>query len=137
MNRRHFLSLAAAAAAAPLLRAAEDPRPLRLLLRSSWQTVNIGDIAHTPGMLALLEKHRPGAEVTLWPNQVDRGVEQILRARFPKLQFALTKEAQRAALAACDFFLHGSGPGLVGVKEAKLAQEAGKPLRAGRRHREL
>ena len=26
----------------------------RILLRSSWQTVNIGDIAHTPGVIALL-----------------------------------------------------------------------------------
>ena len=31
----------------------------KILLRSSWQTVNIGDIAHTPGMLRLLEQHRP------------------------------------------------------------------------------
>ncbi len=31
-----------------------------LLLRSSWQTVNISDIGHTPGMLTLLEK---GSEV--------------------------------------------------------------------------
>jgi len=35
----------------------------RILLRSSWQNVNIGDIAHTPGMLALLEKHRPNDTV--------------------------------------------------------------------------
>jgi ribonuclease Y len=28
---------------------------------------------------------------------------------------------QEAALAGCDFFLHGSGPGLVGAKEAQLA----------------
>ena len=33
------------------LRAAEDEGARRILLRSSWQTVNIGDIAHTPGML--------------------------------------------------------------------------------------
>ena len=63
-------------------------QPTRILLRSSWQTVNIGDIAHTPGMLALLEKHRPDAEITLWPSSVDRGVEEILRARFPKLKIA-------------------------------------------------
>jgi len=54
-----------------------------ILLRSSWQTVNIGDIAHTPGMLALLERHRPNAEVTLWPSGVDRGVAEILMKRFP------------------------------------------------------
>ena len=35
-------------------------RAPRILLRSSWQTVNIGDIAHTPGVLRLLEKHLPG-----------------------------------------------------------------------------
>jgi hypothetical protein len=45
-----------------------------LLLRSSWQTVNIGDVAHTPGMLALLEKHFPQQEVWLWPSKVDNGV---------------------------------------------------------------
>ena len=28
----------------------------RILLRSSWQTVNIGDIAHTPGVLAADER---------------------------------------------------------------------------------
>jgi hypothetical protein len=50
----------------------------RILLRSSWQTVNIGDIAHTPGMLALLEKHRPDDEVTLWPNPLSPAVEKLL-----------------------------------------------------------
>jgi hypothetical protein len=31
--------------------------------------VNIGDIAHTPGVLALLEKHLPEVEVRLWPSK--------------------------------------------------------------------
>ena len=105
--------------------------PTRILLRSSWQTVNIGDIAHTPGMLALLEKHRPEAEVTLWPSSVDRGVEEILRERFPKLKIAKSKAERETALAECDFCLHGSGPLLVGLKELKLAKEAGKPYGIG------
>ena len=29
----------------------------------------------------------------------------------------MDKAGQAAALDACDFFLHGSGPGLVGLKE--------------------
>ena len=58
----------------------------QILLRSSWQTVNIGDIAHTPGVLALLEKHIPEAEVRLWPSKVTDGVDTILAARFPKLK---------------------------------------------------
>ena len=114
---------------------AGEPEPAapatKILLRSSWQTVNIGDIAHTPGMLALLEKHRPDAEVTLWPNSLDRGVAELLRARFPKLRIAATKAEQEAALAECDFFLHGSGPGLVGAREAHRARRAGKPYGFG------
>jgi len=125
---------------------AQPRKPTRILLRSSWQTVNIGDIAHTPGMLALLEEHRPEAEITLWPSSVDRGVEAILRARFPKLKIAKSKAERESALADCDFFLHGSGPMLVGLKELILAQKVGKPYGIGgvtlgdgeiREHREL
>jgi polysaccharide pyruvyl transferase WcaK-like protein len=99
----------------------------RILLRSSWQTVNIGDIAHTPGMLALLEKHRPDDEVTLWPNPLSPAVEKLLVTRFPKLRIATTMDQQEAALEACDFFLHGSGPMLVGRSEAERARKLGKP----------
>ena len=130
MNRRAFLTSTLTATIVTALHA-QEKKPVRILLRSSWQTVNIGDIAHTPGMLALLEKHRPEAEVTLWPSSVDRGVEEILRARFPKLKIAKSKAETDAALAECDFFLHGSGPGMVGLKELKLAQKAGKPYGFG------
>ena len=69
-SRRTFLAgLAATACAGPDL-AATVRRPPRVLLRSSWQTVNIGDIAHTPGMLRLLGEHLPDAEVTLWPGNI-------------------------------------------------------------------
>jgi polysaccharide pyruvyl transferase WcaK-like protein len=130
MNRRAFLRATLAAGAAPMLFAAPG-KSSRILLRSSWQTVNIGDIAHTPGMLTLLERHLPDAEVTLWPSSVGGGVEAILRARFPKLKIARSQAEKDAALAACDFFLHGSGPLLVGLKEVKLAQAAGKPYGIG------
>ncbi len=130
LNRRTFLQTAFAAGLATALQA-QGQTSRRILLRSSWQTVNIGDIAHTPGMLALLEKHRPEAEVTLWPSSVGGGVEDILRRRFPKLKIVKTKAEQTAALAACDFFLHGSGPLLVGLEALKLAAEAGKPYGIG------
>ncbi|MEZ5299985.1 MAG: hypothetical protein R3F11_04860 [Verrucomicrobiales bacterium] len=64
MIRRQFLTAALAAAATPRLHA-RGANPPRVLLRSPWQTVNIGDIGHTPGVLALLEKHLPEAEVRL------------------------------------------------------------------------
>lgn len=130
MQRRTFLDIALAVVVTSSL-AANEKRPPRILLRSSWQTVNIGDIAHTPGMLCLLEKHLPEAEISLWPSSVDRGVEEILRTRFPKLKIAKSNAEQAAALAECDFFLHGSGPLLVGLKELKLAQKAGKPYGIG------
>lgn len=99
----------------------------RILLRSSWQTANIGDIAHTPGMLALLEKYRPDVETTLWPNSVDHGVEEILLRRFPKLRIVKTPAAQDRALAECNFLLHGSGPGMAAHAECELARRADKP----------
>lgn len=127
MNRRHFLHTALAATLAASARAA-DKRAPRLLLRSSWQTVNIGDIAHTPGVLALIEKHLPGVEVRLWPSKVDNGVEEMLLARFPKLRLVKGPEALKAAFAECDFLLHGSGPSLVAQNDvARWAKETGKP----------
>jgi polysaccharide pyruvyl transferase WcaK-like protein len=148
MRRRRFLATALAAGLAPLPVHSADPAVTgrRILLRSSWQSENIGDIAHTPGMLALLEKHRPADRVTLWPGGLSAEAEAVLLARFPALAIARTPAEQTAALEACDFFLHGSGPGLVGWKAAEQARAAGKPYGFGgvtlsdeelERHRDL
>ncbi len=123
MKRRHFLLATLAAT----LRA-QTKRAPRILLRSSWQTVNIGDIAHTPGVLAILEKYLPEAEVRLWPSKVDNGVEEMLLARFPKLEIIKGSEHLKAAFAECDFLLHGSGPSLVAENDvARWSKETGKP----------
>jgi polysaccharide pyruvyl transferase len=131
MNRRQFLAQTTAALAAtsfiPVLLAAA-PRPRRILLRSAWQTVNIGDIGHTPGILRLLEEFLPDAEVRLWPSSVGEGVEELLMRRFPKLVILKGPEAIKTALAECDFFLHGSGSGFVAEKDtARWRTETGKP----------
>lgn len=127
MNRRHFIATTLTAALAVSGRAANN-RPASLLLRSSWQTVNIGDIAHTPGVLALIEKFLPGIEVRLWPGRVDNGVEEMLRARFPRLRLVKEPEALKIAFAECDFLLHGSGPSLVAEKDvARWSNETRKP----------
>lgn len=129
-TRRHFLgSIAAATATSPLL--AQNPRPKKILLRSGWQTVNIGDIAHTPGMLKLLQDHVRGAEVTLWPNSVDRGVEDLLKKRFPQLQIAKTEAEQTRAIEECDFCLHGSGSGLPGQRVMNRWRQTKKPYGFG------
>ncbi|MGN9811658.1 polysaccharide pyruvyl transferase family protein [Micromonospora sp. BQ11] len=101
----------------------------RILLRSSWQTVNIGDVAHTPGVLALIEKHIPDAEVQLWPSSLGDGVAEMLRARFPSVKVIDRSPAGiRAAFAYHDFLLHGSGPYLVAADDvARWRAEAGQP----------
>lgn len=125
LSRRHFLqsSLFAAISAS----AADKGRAPRVVLRSSWQTVNIGDIGHTPGVLALLEKHLPEAEIRLWPSKVDNGVAEMLAARFPKVKI-INGEAVKQAFEECDFLLHGSGPSLVAQNDVeKWSKATGKP----------
>jgi hypothetical protein len=126
MHRRTFLTSALSAALSPIM--AQTDRAPRLILRSSWQTVNIGDIAHTPGVLALLEKHLPQVEVRLWPSKVNNGVKEMLLKRFPKLQIIEGADALKTAFAECDFLLHGSGPSLVAEKDVvKWHESTGKP----------
>ena len=126
ISRRHFLT--ASLIAAMGCGAAAETRPRRIVLRSSWQTVNIGDIAHTPGVLALLEKHLPEVEVRLWPSSVGNGVGEMLLARFPKLRIIQTPADLKAAFEECDFLLHGSGPSLVAAQDiAKWRDATGKP----------
>ena len=100
-----------------------------IILRSSWQTVNIGDIGHTPGVLTLLEKHIPQAEVRLWPSDVGDGVEEMLAKRFPKVKILKTEQDRQKAMKDGDFMLHGSGPSLVARKDLDMwRKETGKPF---------
>ena len=139
LNRRTFLASASAAALVTALRAATPAgRAPRILLRSSWQVVNIGDIAHTPGVLALIEKYLPTAEVRLWAS-ADLSAEVIAmeHRRFPQLQIVkgtigakgqASNPALAEALAWTDFLLHGSGPSLVAARDvAAFAKHVGKP----------
>ncbi|MDO4570305.1 MAG: polysaccharide pyruvyl transferase family protein [Planctomycetia bacterium] len=133
MNRRHFLKTSALsgaflAAFSASIRA-QTPRPRKILLRSSWQMVNIGDIAHTPGVLALLERYFPEVEITLWASgEYSEEVHQMESKRFPQLKNVVkgrvsedgsrcsTPELARA-LDECDFLLHGSGASFVAYRD--------------------
>jgi polysaccharide pyruvyl transferase WcaK-like protein len=129
INRRAFLGTGVSAVFGSqwVFAEAKAKRP-RILLRSSWQTVNIGDIAHTPGVLALLEKHIPEAEVRLWPSKVTDGVDAMLAERFPNLKIISKPDELKAAFSECNFLLHGSGPSLVAEKDVvKWAESTGKP----------
>ncbi|MBM4154777.1 MAG: polysaccharide pyruvyl transferase family protein [Lentisphaerae bacterium] len=137
-SRRAFLGGMGTALAAAVAGAAAERRP-RILLRSSWQVVNIGDIAHTPGVLALIEKHIPGAEVRLWASgDLTDEVAAMEHKRFPALKIVKGSigadgRASSADLADtvawCDFLLHGSGPSFVAAKDiAAFDQATGKPF---------
>src|SRR5690606_5869944 len=109
-----------------------------ILLRSSWQVVNIGDIAHTPGVLGLIEDHIPDAEMMLWASgDLSPEVAAMEQRRFPKLKIVkgtidADGKASNAGLAEAvewaDFLLHGSGPSLVAAGDvAAFARHTGKP----------
>jgi hypothetical protein len=139
MNRRTFLASASAAALVTALRAAAPAgRAPRILLRSSWQIVNIGDIAHTPGVLTLIERYLPKAEVRLWASgDLSEEVIAMEHRRFPNLVIVkgtigakgkASKPELADALAWTDFLLHGSGPSLVAARDvAAFVKHVGKP----------
>lgn len=143
MKRRLLLQTAATSLSCfifpTLVNATRQNRPPRILLRSSWQVVNIGDIAHTPGVLALIEQHLPDAEVILWASgDLSPEVAAMEHKRFPGLKIVKgtinssgnTSTADLAdAIAWADFLLHGSGPSLVAAKDvAAFVQHTGKPF---------
>lgn len=140
MLRRRFLKgmwSITACGVAPFARTAGNPAR-RVLLRSSWQSVNIGDIGHTPGALALLWKYCPDLEITLWPGKLEHGSRDFLMASFPKLRIAegsvgkdgkpttadLAKAWEEAGL-----YLNGSGSGFSGSNHAiAFRRGTGKPV---------
>ncbi len=126
LPRRSFLisALGAGVAASTLprrsmARVQRSGRPPRVLLRGSWQSVNIGDIGHTPGALALIERHLPEAELTLWPTELGHGAQEFLQQAFPRLKIArgtvMGGKPTTAELARAwehnDIMLHGSSAG--------------------------
>ena len=111
-----------------------------ILLRSGWQVENIGDIAHTPGFIALAEKYIPDAKVVFWPfyGLVPDDEIAMLKKRFPKLEVVIgdidqdgkptTPELQEVFDKA-DIFLHNSGPSTLAWREALAFKKlTGRPF---------
>ena len=86
MNRRSFLTSSIGATTSMLISFActrPKPKPLNILLVSGWQDVNIGDIAHTPGLLAVLETFIPDANIILWKRSKNEVVEKLIKDNHP------------------------------------------------------
>jgi len=143
MQRREMIanigwSLASVALTGTLLSSLRKNSARSILLVSGWQTVNIGDIAHTPGMIHLLNTYLPDVRITLWPNDISIVEEKMLLSNFPALKIVYGKlnqnglpdtEEVHKALLENDFLLHGSGPGIVGQSKLEAWKKAtGKPF---------
>ena len=103
----------------------------KILIRSSWQSVNIGDIGHTPGLLAILEEVRPDLSLTLWPCDIGHGVREMLQREFPNVKIVEGDSDSPALMIAFiehDFMLHGSGPSVVCADDIQAWKKlTGKP----------
>lgn len=94
-------------------------RPARVLLRSSWQSVNIGDIAHSPGALRAFELFAPDAELVLWPVSLEDREREMFSRHMPKVRLVegtLSQDGRPSsdelaeAIEWADVLVHGSGP---------------------------
>jgi hypothetical protein len=138
MDRRELLaSLAALGIIGSRTTTRGQKRPLNILWRNAWAIVNIGDIGHVPGALALLRHYIPEATVTLWAQQdlvfrdgiarrarfadgsvdaaaVSRKVIPDLKVVYGRLDEAgrAADPALEAAVAAADIMVVGSGAGV-------------------------
>ncbi len=95
-----------------------------ILVVSGWQDVNIGDIAHTPGLLHVLETFMPGSKIILWKRSNGEEVKKLLNKNFPKVKIIyggvdaeknVSNKEITEAFKEADIMIHGSGPLLVGA----------------------
>jgi len=143
LNRREWLKqtgiLTAGIALSELLTASTFKKNPTILLVSGWQDVNIGDIAHTPGLLHVLETFLPDAKIILWKKSgYNKNVSEIYNRNFPKVpvlygnvneQKEVDSPELLKAFKECDILLHGSGPLLVAADHlAAWLKITGKPF---------
>ena len=142
MDRRQFIAESSLLALGSLmipsvLAAAPGRRPV-ILMVSGWQDVNIGDIAHTPGLLHVLETYIPEAKIILWKLSRGAEVEQLLHRDFPKVEIrygSVSKDNKVEdpgildAFEKADIMIHGSGPAVVGQRHLQAwADYSDKPF---------
>jgi polysaccharide pyruvyl transferase WcaK-like protein len=143
LNRREWLKktglVSSGILLSELLFASAFKKNPTILLVSGWQDVNIGDIAHTPGLLHVLETFLPEAKIILWKKSgYNKEVSKIYSENFPKVQVLYgnvneQKEVDNPELLKVfnesDILLHGSGPLLVAADHiAAWIKMTGKPF---------
>ena len=115
-----------------------NKRPLTILIVSGWQDINIGDIAHTPGLLNILQTFLPGTKLILWKKSAGSEVEAWLKRNFPAVEivhgnvdsdFNVSNHEVADAFNRSDIMIHGSGPSVVGSANLEAwVRSTGKPF---------
>lgn len=117
---------------------ADKNTPGTILVVSGWQDVNIGDIAHTPGLLNILQTFFPDTELILWKKSAGSEVEEWLSRNFPQVRIIhgdvdaelnVSSKEVTDAFKRSDIMIHGSGPSVVGAANLEAWVKAtGKPF---------
>ena len=95
------------------------PNPT-ILVHSGWNRYNFGDVAHTPGLLRLLERYIPEADILLWMWHYPEWLADYIGQRFPNVRTFYGEWEHRvsnqidpvidAAFDEADLFIYNSGP---------------------------
>lgn len=131
-TRRHLISAITAALGGSVF--AADGKPKAIVLQSAWDTINIGDIGHTPGTLRVIEQYLPEVKVIVWAMKVDERIVAMLKSRFPKVDFLQGKLDGKGendlklqeAVKCCDLFIRNSGMGQ-DLSYMKFCRQHGRP----------
>lgn len=132
MIRRNFIRNAAqylsGISLIPKLLELSGKRNPNILVVSGWQDINIGDIAHTPGLLNIIQTFLPDSEVILWKKSEGKEVGQLINAAFPGVEVIYGAVDSRGQVENpeilgkfdwADILIHGSGPSVVGRDNLK------------------
>lgn len=109
-----------------------------ILIVSGWQDINIGDIAHTPGLLNIFQKYLPDCRLILWKMSRSEEVSRMLGRYFPDVQIIygsvdendeVVTEEVLDTIHDSDILVHGSGPSVVGEKYLRAwVKKSDKPF---------
>lgn len=100
---------------------AADAKHREIMIVSGWQSANIGDIAHTIGMIRTFQRFLPSVGITIWKVKPDEIVENMIARNFPNVKIITTRitkngfsdsDFERAAERCCAL-IHASGPSLI------------------------
>ncbi len=135
IKKTSILTVGLAGSFAHIAAFAKKQKSLTILLVSGWQDVNIGDIAHTPGLLHVLQTFLPDATIILWKRSNGEDVKELLNRNFPKVKIIyggvdqdknVSNPEITEAFTKADIMIHGSGPSVVGQQNLEAWIKATK-----------